>query len=277
MPAALGRNRRRFGPIPMPLHRYLGNPAYTGEQRCIACTVSNVVILSVAVGILAAVVRPALAIVVGLAGVVAIWLRGYVVPFTPEFAPRLVDWLPIPGAWFDSRSEPSSLADSTTISGEVIVERLAGNGVLVVEGDDLLLAAAFDARWREAMDSLADDPPDALARKATAVSGDGEVSVVRSNGQTWLSVDGRHTLLARPVAVAELAAVRALEPEIGDGSMRLAAAGPLRQFLTVCPVCESDLETASAVDCCGGHANPRSEPAERRVCSTCDRELWRAP
>jgi hypothetical protein len=69
-------------------------PEYTGENRCMPCTATNVVIavlLSVGVGVL----FPPAGVVVFALSLGAIWLRGYLVPGTPELTKRYFpDWLP---------------------------------------------------------------------------------------------------------------------------------------------------------------------------------------
>lgn len=259
----------------MTFHQRLRNPAYTGDQRCLPCTLANLVLLALVAGAVAVGVGPLPGLAVGGAGLAAIWLRGYFVPFTPRFAPRLVDFLPVPVS--GQPSEPASFADPSDVEGERVVTALVENGVLVPEDDELLLDPGFEDLWREEMDRLASLSPETLATEANAVTGIGDVSAVENTDQPWLAVAGRHTLIARPVAVAEVAALRALEPSIDDPPVRLAAAGPLRQFLERCPVCSHELTAASAVACCGGHTNPRDTPAERRVCPNCEQEIWRTP
>ena len=87
-------------------------PEYTGERRCWPCTVLNSTILAVVCGLLAVTHRRVSALGVGVVGTAAIVLRGYVVPYTPRFAPRLVGWLPI---------DPFHTADATpsgSLAGE---------------------------------------------------------------------------------------------------------------------------------------------------------------
>lgn len=68
-------------------------PEYTGENRCIPCTATNVVIaclLSVGVGVL----FPPAGVALFALSLAAIWLRGYLVPGTPELTKRYFpDWL----------------------------------------------------------------------------------------------------------------------------------------------------------------------------------------
>jgi hypothetical protein len=69
-------------------------PRYTGENRCVPCTVVNVllaVVLGTGLSVLLGPVVGFLALALGLA---AIYLRGYLVPGTPELTKRYFpDWL----------------------------------------------------------------------------------------------------------------------------------------------------------------------------------------
>ncbi len=70
-------------------------PEHTGERRCWPCTVVNVVlVLGAAVAVARR--RRLAALPVLLVGAALVYLRGYVVPGTPWFAPRLVAALPLP-------------------------------------------------------------------------------------------------------------------------------------------------------------------------------------
>jgi len=62
-------------------------PAYTGENRCLPCTVVNVV-LAVALTAAAAVFGPVVAAAVLVASMGSIYYRGYLVPGTPELTER---------------------------------------------------------------------------------------------------------------------------------------------------------------------------------------------
>ncbi|MEF8788869.1 MAG: hypothetical protein V5A61_01950 [Haloarculaceae archaeon] len=75
-------------------------PEHTGERRCWPCTVVNVVLVA-GVALAAARSRRLAALPVALVGAALVYLRGYVVPGTPRFAPRLVAALPLPYDPFD--------------------------------------------------------------------------------------------------------------------------------------------------------------------------------
>lgn len=70
----------------VPLGR-LRQPEYTGDNRCWPCTIVNLLI-TLALVVVVAIVSPLAAAAVGLVGVVAIALRGYLVPGTPSLTKR---------------------------------------------------------------------------------------------------------------------------------------------------------------------------------------------
>lgn len=250
-------------------------PAHTGEQRCLPCTLVNLALLWLGVNAVVLLGWPLVAgglLVVGLA---AIWLRGYLVPYTPAFAPRLVAASPIPSTWFHETTEPGSLSQSDTDDGKLLA-RLQRAGVVEADEQRVYLEPSFERRWHDEMDELAGLSLSGLAGELSSLPG---LSTVRpvDDGQQWLAVDGRTGLLARHVAVAELGAVRALEPSVDDPGDRLAMARPLREFLTDCPVCDTPFRESSEVSCCGGYTKPREAPRTTLVCPECEQRFLRVP
>ena len=149
----------------------LRQPEYTGENRCLPCTVVNAMITavgSVGVGVVASPIAGTVALTVGAA---AIWLRGYLVPYTPQLTERYLPERVL--AWFGKAESPTGLTgvnaaangaaanggtagDSSSdvtgdaTDGEQSVEgRLLAAGVLRPAGDDYELAPSFRASWRE--------------------------------------------------------------------------------------------------------------------------------
>ncbi|MDB2225234.1 hypothetical protein DJ83_07480 [Halorubrum ezzemoulense] len=113
----------------------VSRPEHTGENRCWPCTAVNAVGVAV-VALLVGRRRRALGVSVALLGAAAIRLRGYVVPGTPRFAPRLVEPLPVAfGPDHDDGVDSGSLAEAGA-SG----------------------AAASEAGASEAVDRGTDDP-----------------------------------------------------------------------------------------------------------------------
>ena len=119
------------------LRSRLSRPEYTGENRCWPCTVVNAVVV-LAVSVLVGVVAlPLGALVLGV-GAVLILLRGYVVPYTPTFAPKLVAALPLPDGVFGKEEtdipETESLT-ATELDGEAVLGALAEAGVIEADGE----------------------------------------------------------------------------------------------------------------------------------------------
>jgi hypothetical protein len=250
-------------------------PEHTGEERCLPCTVVNLAILWLGVNAVVLLGSPLAAgglLVVGLA---AIWLRGYLVPFTPRFAPQLVAASPLPTAWFHETTEPGSLSQSEADEGELLA-RLQQAGVVEADEQRVYLEPSFEQRWHDEMDELAALSLSTLAEELSSLPGLSSVRPV-DDGQQWLAVDDRTGLFPRHVVVAELGAVRALEPSVDDPADRLAMARPLREFLTECPICDSAFRESSEVSCCGGYTKPREAPKTTLVCPECEQRFLTVP
>lgn len=245
----------------------LRRPAFTGDARCWPCTVLNGTILWMAVTVVAMAGRLRLAAVLGVVGAGAIWLRGYLVPYTPRIAPRFVSVLP--GDPFDHGRGMGSLADVVGVEDGRTAELLDA----ALDGGRL----APDARrtWHEAAVRYRGlELPYLAARIADRVPA--EARAERRWGTDYVILDAPdgQVVCPRPVAVADLAALDALEAAAGpaDEGERLAAAGPFRALLESCPLCGDDLEIARSA-CCGA-APPGTATDDRQlVCETCPARL----
>jgi hypothetical protein len=253
----------------------LRRPEYTGSNRCRACTVVNAAVLLVGVA-LVGFRSPFAAAGVGAVGAAIIALRGYLVPFTPRFAPALVD--PLPGEFFEHRAPDDSdtLADldADDADPEVVLGALADAGVVAADGDRLGVSGAFETAWRERMDDLAAGPDDRLVAVTRDASPAVESArVERTGSEAFLvvtGVDGSVSWLHRPVAIAEVAAVAALRETDFPPAFRAVAADALCAFLDTCPVCGDDLVEGPLDDCCGHSlGEPGSEPPNGVACETC--------
>lgn len=268
-------------------------PEHTGDRRCWPCTVVNVAVVVLVAAVLGR-RRRALAVALAALGVGAVYLRGYVVPYTPTFAPRLVAASPLSDAWFhtetsapgveraEGESGDEGLAGDENLDGERLLETLLAGGALTIDGDAVDLDPTFAAAWREEMAALADLDTEALAEATFEVAHADDVSVYDGDGDPheWVvlsdgsgNFEGR-TWLSRPVAVAETAAVHALDDYLEDGGTRRAAAGPLRMFLQECPDCGTTLREESAASCCGGYTGPSEEPEPVLACPECRLRLY---
>lgn len=262
-------------------------PEYTGERRCWPCTGLNAAILTVGVALVWLTSAP-VAAAVAILGTAAIWLRGYLVPYTPHFAPRLVALLPGFDAHAGERAtETTTLAVDGELDGEAVAEALLDSGVVVEDapdGETLQLDDEFRKRWRAEMRTLRDlDYEELAAAVLASAPGAVEAEPRTRSDRTWIVLsDGTGRLagemwLSHPVAVAEAAAVRALAETVPDGDDVLfaAAARPLRTFLQHCPICEGEVIETTTRACCGGAPNPMANPTRSVLaCADCDRRVY---
>ena len=262
--------------------------AYTGENRCWPCTIANSVLLAALVGILTLLGRRTIAGAVAVVGTAAIALRGYVVPYTPRFAPAFVAALPIapfdhgqPAAASGSLSDSSTTADGTASAaeptGEDVLRTLLEAGVLVPEGDDIRLADDVRDDWRREMQTLREAELATLAQVADSqTKSSAEARASRNWGRPVLVLEregGAPVTLRRSVAVTELAAVCALESHVDAAPVRRAAGRPMRSLLEHCPLCDGPL-TVTQSSCCGETTPAGQTPSEKLVCPACDERFF---
>ena len=250
----------------------LRDPGYTGDRRCWPCTIVNAAV----VGLAALLVgrrwrRLAGLLVLGVGGLL-IALRGYVVPYTPQFAPRLVDRLPA-DLGFD-HAPPSEPSDSlvATDDPDQLVGMLIQAGVLT--GDEMLhLEAEFAETWEREMDALrGETDAEVAAAAAEAVPFDAESAV---SGERLLVAGRRDAWLSRPVAIAEAAGIEALVEEGLDRETAASAVDPLRMFLPVCPDCGGEVAESTVENCCGGTKGVYDRPdREVLACRDCESILY---
>ena len=251
----------------------LRRPEYTGSNRCRACTVVNAVVLLVVVGLIS-VRAPLVAAAVGVVGAAAIALRGYLLPFTPYFAPALV--APLPGRFFDhdapAASDALSDLDDDAADTEAVLRALIEADVVTADGDRVGVTESFEAAWRDRMDPLADAPDDqfaAAARESVPAVASGRVERPGSEAFLVVSGDGRLSRwIRRPVAIAEVAAVEALADTDLPAAHLAVAANALCAFLEMCPACGDDVVEGRLDDCCG-HSLGDHDPERGLACETC--------
>lgn len=135
----------------------LRQPEYTGENRCPPCTVVNAVIAavgSVTVGVVASPVAGAVALAVGAA---AIWLRGYLVPYTPQLTKRYLPERVL--AWFGKAESPTGLTGVDVAANGAAANGTAANGA-ATNGAAANGTTADDAPGDATGDAAADDATD---------------------------------------------------------------------------------------------------------------------
>jgi hypothetical protein len=269
-------------------------PEYTGENRCVPCTLANSVIavlVSAAVGygwlLLVGPFAWAPALAVLAVSAVGIWLRGYLVPGTPTLTKRYFpDWLlrifdkgpeeaGSGGFATDDRAQPGDAA-------EIEPERLlASAGVIEAcpDVDDVCLDPAFRDRWEEAIAGVSGEAAQHEAL-VEALGMEGEVSFDDYGSALAASVDGQFVgqWESRAALVADLAAARAL-PEWVEGWEGFSPAEQgtlvrgLRIFVETCPTCGGAVVPAQETvqSCC------REYEVMAVSCQDCGDRLFEAP
>ena len=231
-------------------------PEYTGENRCTPCTIVNVAIAAVGSAAVSLVATPISGIAVFGISLLAIYLRGYLVPGTPTLTKRYFpDWLlakfdkhevETPDVGHEERDPETVLADAGAVEP---CERV----------DDLCLSESFRSSWREHVDAIRDgeteksDLGDVLDVDAEKLSFDEhqEALVARYDGGRLGQWESRAAL------VADLAAAKVLEERYDDWdeltvTNQSRVLSGLRIFLETCPECGGDvaMEQDTVESCC---------------------------
>lgn len=272
--------------MPLSFMSGLRRSEHTGENRCWPCTFVNGALVGTASVALGFAVTPTAGVAVAVGGLALVWLRGYLIPGTPRFAPPLVAAFPGGEALFDKtptgENKPPNRGGSLgTENGpadpEGLLNRLVESGVLEVNADTVAPTAAFDKQWHAEMDQLRDSTTGELARAALVISPAAEA---RAIDDEWIALspeDGGvmdETWISRPVAIAEIAGYRATGSFLSKDRIRLAAAQTNRLFLDSCPDCGATLERGTDMPCCGGHIGLGDEPSETLVCRDCEARIY---
>jgi len=254
-----------------PLLDRLRRPEYTGENRCRPCTAVNLTIIAV-VGAVIAVWSAVAAVLAVAAGLAVLALRGYVVPGTPQFAPRLVEPLPLDFGHTEPSRETDTLSDMSDgledLDPGAVLESLVAAGIIEDDGEQLFLNDAFREAWTDRMATLrAADESEFLARVETASPVDVEAQL---HDDHVLLAGSRDIWLRRAVAIAETGAVEALEEWELPPEIRAHAAKPLRNFLRTCPVCSGPVRESTRKSCCGGTSSVYENPEQPVLaCADC--------
>ncbi len=239
----------------------LKRPEYVGENRCMPCTVANVGIAAVGSLALMAVVwtvgTPTASLVVGsavlLGCLAAIYLRGYLVPGTPELTQRY-----FPERLLGLFGKEPVIQDAA--EGDIDQERvLMGIGALELceDGEDLCLVEEFRSAWYAEMDRVESEGDYEGLLSVVSVDS-GTVTVEEHGTQVQPTVDGRfagvwksRAALQADVAGAELLSNRLDGWAALDPHDRHALLAGLRLFMDECPTCGATPELgAETVETC---------------------------
>jgi hypothetical protein len=238
-------------------------PAYTGENRCLPCTVVNVGlagIVSLQVLLWATVAGApvpgaAAAATLFALSLVSVWLRGYLVPGTPVLAARLPERVlelfhgdPRPLVARGLTGRGTGAPDSTDAEPPVA-------GVL----DDDALDESFRTEWDAALDRDRSDAATLSTRLAGRFDLDGAVTVSESSGEVVARAGGHRVGVweSRLAVEVDLAAAAVLSERVdGWATFAVARRGrwsvALRARRETCPDCGASLSTGveTVASCC---------------------------
>jgi len=243
-------------------------PEYTGENRCIPCTVTNGVLAVVGSAILGTAsffggLGPTLAAILALLflglGAASIYLRGYLVPGTPRLTKRYFpEWLL---ARFDKVEDDSPQPPTEEIDVE---SALVEAGVLEPKPNgDLGLTAAFDAALTEQIrtERESETERDALANIVGVDPSGLDFETVGDGAFVAFSAERRiGSWESRAAFLADAAAGRLLPDRVDQWDdiapqVRGQLLAGLRLFLETCPACDGPVRFGQEVveSCCRTH------------------------
>ena len=251
----------------------LQQPVYTGENRCLPCTILNSII-AIALAAAIAFLWPPAGIVALVVFAATIYLRGYLVPGTPELTQRYLPvWLlrafgkePFQGAQTtDGGVTGTAATDSTEQPDRDETERLLRSADVVEDcphEDDLCLTDEFREVWWRRIRRFRGDEDRAVAQLATVLGVDpDELKFVDGTDQFGVEFTG--DLIGQWDSDAAFYADLAAEPTLAewlpewaelDDQTRTQLLAGIRAFLQECPACEAELDQVENVrkSCCAG-------------------------
>jgi len=259
------------------VHR-LRQPEYTGENRCTPCTVVNIAIAVVVSGLVATVFPPA-AVAVFVASVVAIYLRGYLVPGTPTLTKRYLPDSVL--KLFDKYEppEPPALDDDADIEAFLLdVEAVEE----CRDGTDLCLTDEFAEAWNGRIEHLRDrdDERDSVAVLFDGLDVDRDRVRIESYGDAYDAYiddtrvgqwESRAAYLADIAAEAEFRERHPAWERLGFDE-RTEVLGALRLWLERCPECDGPVTLGedTVESCC------RSIDVIAATCEDCGARVFEA-
>lgn len=239
------------------LYDQVRQPEYTGENRCMPCTVTNTAITFVVAAGLWVLLAPVAAVAFTVIGLAAIGLRGYLVPGTPTLTKRYFpEWLL---ALFGKAEDPVA-ADAPAYEGSVDPETyLMERGIVqeTPDGQDLELVDGFWPEWDAAIEEAAANPERAVGELLELEKPRIEVPDEGAGCRVFDDEVRVAQWPSRAALLADLGAVTALRGEgIDIDEMEQADAGALlaglRVFAESCPECGGSLELGedTVESCC---------------------------
>lgn len=268
----------------------LRQPEYTGENRCLPCTVVNVGI-ALAIAVVLGAVAPLVGVTAFGCCLAIIALRGYLIPGTPTLTQRYLPERVLRAFGKDPQERPTI----ETVDLEDALQTLAAANVVRREPatDAIRLAPTFRTRWDERLDRFAAAAAEPDGRTATDSTGEWappdatdvaelvglEPDDVRRRGETSFELEGsrRRRWESEAALAADIAADRELRDRL-EGWAALAADDRqdvligLRLLRDRCPVptCDGRLAVRSErlEHCCR-----RPQVGLEATCEDCGRAI----
>ena len=269
--------------------QWIRQPEYTGKNRCVPCTVVNLVIAVVLAGVIA-IVSPVAALFILLVSLGSIYVRGYLVPGTPTLTKRYFpEWLlakfdkePLPATSSRPPSAAADVADGTDPGSGSPAETdpetiFLTHGVLepCEEIDDLCVVEDVSERWRTEIESVRDG--DLREQVAVYLDVDPDpLELMTYKQRTEARVDGRLAAWweSEAALIADLASETILGDVIDEWDSwplpdRSQLAGGMRAFVETCPSCDGRISVGEETveSCC------RSRQIYAVTCEDCDSRI----
>lgn len=270
--------------------RRFEQPEYTGENRCLPCTVLNSAIVVILVVLVAIFSITGAAILLAV-GVATILFRGYFVPGTPTLVGYLPDAIhdvinPKHGTAHTGGTDDADVADGTRVANgtdrtSIDIETALESAGIVVncpDIDDLRLTDQYHAAWQSRIDELQTERTqrDRLAN-SLSISPD-EVTFEETEDGWFVLVDDSRVggWGSKAAFLADLAGNELLESRLPDWNEfspqdRTHVLATLRSFLDTCPTCGGDIVPNEAVvrSCCRNDLT-----SVTTTCTECDSVLF---
>lgn len=250
-------------------------PEYTGENRCIPCTVVNVGIAAV-LSAFAALVSTILGVGVFALSLGTIYFRGYLVPGTPAFTKRYLPERVL--QWLDKDSIAPMNDETVEIDPEWVLLD-AGAVEQCEEGTDLCLTPKFQQAWRKRIrtvrtqdlseDRLADALGVSTMHDQFTVDQQDDAFVAHTDDAVIGQWNSQAAAIADVAAASELSERFPNWPDFAPAEIASVLMS-LRIFIEQCPQCDGPVQVEQEVveSCC------RSYDVVASSCQNCDNRLF---
>lgn len=248
---------------------------HIGENRCIPCTIANIVIAAGA-SIFAGTVSVIFGICLFGFSLVAIYLRGYLVPGTPTLTKRYFPESIL--RWFGKDSIVPRVNEALQIDPEQIL--LEVNAIEPFRNNaDLCLTPEFQKEWHEHVLAIREHAPgeDSILSMFEIQPETNQITV-EQQGDALVAYDDDVVIgqwSSQPAVIADIAAAT----ELGERYFNWADLAPaeiasvlmsLRIFIEQCPKCDGPVQVEQEIveSCCQSHDVVAS------ACQDCDARLF---